>query len=174
MILESDSNTINAPGKHLDEIYLTVLRQSISPDYTAEEAEELCHRLTSLPGCIVTLFSPLSTQSLSRLVNASQQEVDQTLNDLHAILNIPKDQTCLLRLHHPSFRDFLLDKQRCHNESFWVDGRQAHRRIADNCIRLLSNSLHQDVCRHSVRDSGNDNGYGKCLLSLSRLFYHAY
>jgi hypothetical protein len=69
MILESGSTTINTPEKHLNKIYLTVLRHSISPDYTAEEAEELCGILKSLLGSIVTLFSPLSTQSLSKLVN---------------------------------------------------------------------------------------------------------
>jgi hypothetical protein len=146
MILESSSTTINAPEKHLNEIYLTVLRHSISPDYTAEEAEELRYILKSLLGSIVTLFSPLSTQSLSKLVNASQQEVDQTLDDLHAILDIPKDQTCPLRLHHPSFRDFLLKKERCGDLNFQVDEKQAHRTLADDCIRLMSNSLKQDVC----------------------------
>jgi hypothetical protein len=113
MILGSSGTAINAPEKHLNEIYLTVLRQSISPDYTANEAVELRRILKSLLGSIVTLSSPLSTQSLSKLVNTSQEEVGQTLDDLHAILDIPKDQTCPFRLHHPSFRDFLLNKERC-------------------------------------------------------------
>jgi hypothetical protein len=146
MILESSNTTINAPEKHLNEIYLTVLRQSISPDYTAEEAEELCCKLKSLLGSIVTLFSPLSTQSLSKLVNPSQQEVDQTLDDLHAILDIPKDQTCPLRLHHPSFRDFLLNKDRCHEQNFQVDEEEAHQTLATSCIQLMSISLKQDIC----------------------------
>ena len=146
MILESNSTAINAPEKHLDKIYLTVLRHSISPDYTAEEAEELRYRLKSLLGSIVTLSSPLSTQSLSKLVNALQQEVDQTLDDLHAILDIPKDQTCLLRLHHPSFRDFLLNRERCGDSNFQVDEKQAHQTLADYCIQLMSTFLKQDVC----------------------------
>jgi hypothetical protein len=150
MILESSSTTINMPEKHLNEIYLTVLRHSISPDYTAEEAEELRYMLKSLLGSIVTLFSPLSIQSLCKLVNTSQQEVNQTLDDLHAILDIPKDQTCLLRLHHPSFREFLLNKKRCGDSNFQVDEKQAHQTLADNCIRLMSNSLKQDICRQEA------------------------
>jgi hypothetical protein len=146
MILESNSTAINAAEKHLNEIYLTVLRHSISPDYTAEEAEELRYKLKSLLGSIVTLFSPLSTQSLSKLVNTSQQEVDQTLDDLHAILDIPKDQTCPLRLYHPSFRDFLLNRERCGDSNFQVDEKQAHQTLADCCIQLMSTSLKQDVC----------------------------
>jgi hypothetical protein len=76
MILESNSTAINAAEKHLNEIYLTVLRHSISLDYTAEEAEELCYKLKSLLGSIVTLSSLLLTQSLRKLINALQQEVD--------------------------------------------------------------------------------------------------
>jgi hypothetical protein len=149
MILESSSNAINAPEKHLNEIYLAVLRHSISPGYTSKEAEEQCYMLKSLLGSIVTLFSPLSTQSLSKLVDASHQEVDQILDDLHAILVIPKDQTCPLRLHHPSFRDFLLDKERC-DSNFQVDETQAHQTLANYCIQLMSTSLKQNVCEQEA------------------------
>ncbi|KAH8659280.1 vegetative incompatibility protein HET-E-1 [Tricladium varicosporioides] len=146
IILESSNSTISAPEKHLNKIYLTVLRQSISPDYTDEEKEALCYMIKSLLGSVVTLFSPLSTQSLAKLVNTSQEEVDQTLDDLHAILDIPKSQTCPLRLHHPSFRDFLLNKERCGDSNFQVDEKQAHQALAKNCIRLMLNSIKQNIC----------------------------
>src|ERR1700750_1712966 len=102
---------VNAPEKHLNEIYLAVLRHSISK-YSDEEAEELQGMLKSLLGSIVTLRSPLSTQCLSQLLNSPQVEVNQILDDLHSILNIPKDPSQPLRLHHPSFRDFLYEKTR--------------------------------------------------------------
>jgi hypothetical protein len=73
--------------------------------------------------------------------------VDQTLDNLHAILDILKDQTCLLRLHHPSFCDFILNKGRCGDLNFQVDEKQAHQTLANDCIRLMSKSLKQDVCR---------------------------
>jgi hypothetical protein len=146
IILESSSTTINAPEKHLNEIYLTILRHSMSPDYTAKEVIELRRILKSILGSIVTLLSPLSTQSISKLLNASQEEVDQTLDNLHTILDISKDQTCPLRLHHPSFRDFLLNKERCGDSNFQVDEKQAHQTLADSCIRLMSNTLKRDIC----------------------------
>jgi hypothetical protein len=76
MLLESNTININAAEKQLDEIYLTVLRQSISPSHITNEAEELHRILKSLRGSIVTLFSPLFTQSLSKLGNTLQEEVD--------------------------------------------------------------------------------------------------
>jgi hypothetical protein len=68
------------------------------------------------------------------------------LKDLHAILDIPADQTRLLRLHHPSFRDFIFDRERCGDSNFWIDAKQAHQKLANNCIQLLAASLKQDIC----------------------------
>ena len=100
--------------------------------------------LRDILGSIVVLFSPLSANSLSRLLHITKQKVDQTLKDLHAILDISMDQTRLLRLHHPSFRDFLL--QRCGDSNFWVDEKQAHQTLTANCIRLMSNFIKRDIC----------------------------
>jgi hypothetical protein len=63
----------------------------------------------------VVLLSPLSASSLSRLLRLPKEEVDQTFGDLYAILDIPNDQTYPICLHHPSLRDFLLNKDRCGN-----------------------------------------------------------
>ena len=144
IILENSSVDVNAAEKHLNELYTTVLRNCISPVYSTEEAKELVSMLKSLLGTIVALLSPLSTQSLSKLLNTTQNDVDETLDDLHAILSIPKNLTYPLRLHHPSFRAFLFEKARC--EEFWVDEKQAHQILADRCIQLMSTSLKQDVC----------------------------
>ena len=93
----------------------------------------------------MTLFSPLSTQSLSKLLNISQEDVDRTLDDFYSILNIPKEATSPLRVHQPSFRDFLLNKEWCGDSKFQVNERQAHQKLANDCLRFMSNSLKQDV-----------------------------
>jgi hypothetical protein len=66
--------------------------------------------------------------------------------DLHAILGIPEDQTRPLRLHHPAFRNFLLNEDRCTDSNVWVDEKQAHRTLAESCIQLMSAALKQDIC----------------------------
>lgn len=134
------------PEHHLNSIYITVLQSSIRPAFTKQEAKKVYSKLRDVLGSIVTLFSPLSIKSLSRLLAVTEQEVGQTLKELHAILNIPKNQTHLLRLHHPSFRDFLLDKKRREDSNFWVDEKQAHRKLAYRCIQLMSTSLTKDIC----------------------------
>jgi uncharacterized protein YrzB (UPF0473 family) len=144
LILQSDGSA-TAPERHLDEIYTTVLKDSIGEDYTNAEKKDILLRFRKVLGSIVILSSPLSASSLSKLLDVTIRQVAETLNHLHAILNIPGDETCPLRLHHPSFRDFLLNKERCSDSRFQVDEKQAHQTLAYNCIRLMSNSFLQDV-----------------------------
>jgi hypothetical protein len=145
-IIHSTSNAATAPEMHLGEIYITVLRQSIYSNFTDEEREDQYEALKHILGSIVALFAPLSIISISRLLRVPKQEVNQTLEDLRAILNIPEDQSCPLRLHHPSFRDFLFDKERCGDPNIWIEEKHAHQTLVDSCMRLMSSSLKQDIC----------------------------
>jgi hypothetical protein len=142
-ILKVSTSAVTAPEKHLNEIYLAVLKHSISLDYSEEEKEEACDMLKHTLGSIVVLFSPLSAVSLSRLLHLPKEEVDQTFEDLYAILDIPEDPTRPLRLHHPSFRDFLHNKDRCGD--FWVDEKEAHQILATGCIQLMSQTLKKNI-----------------------------
>jgi hypothetical protein len=150
-ILNGSSSAITAPEKHLDEIYLAVLQHSISSDYLDDEKEEACDMLKHAVGSVVALLSPLSASSLSRLLHLPKEEVDQTFEDLHAILDIPEDPTCPIRLHHPSFRDFLLNEDRC--KYFWVDEKEAHQILAKGCIKLMSQTLKKNICGMHAPDS---------------------
>ncbi len=150
-ILTSSSSAITAPEKHLNEIYLAVLKHSISSDFSDEERKEVCDTLKRTLGSLVVSLSPLSTSALSRLLQLPREEVDSIFNNLHAILDIPDDPTRQLRLHHPSFRDFLLNEDRCGD--FWVDEKDAHQRLATSCIQLMSEALKKDIC--SMRAPGS-------------------
>jgi hypothetical protein len=59
-ILEGGGSIVTVPGKYLDEIYTTVLEHSITPEYTAEEREELYYMLRRILGSTVVVFSSLS------------------------------------------------------------------------------------------------------------------
>lgn len=143
-ILKGSSSAITAPDKHFDEIYLTVLKHSISLEYSNEEKEEVCDMLKHTLGSIVVLLSPYSASSLSKLLHLLREDINRTFEDFHTILDIPEDPTRPLRLHHPSFRDFLLNKDRC--GEFWVDEKEAHQILAASCIQLMSQRLKKDIC----------------------------
>jgi hypothetical protein len=145
-ILKGSSSSSTESEKHLDDIYTTVLGHSISSEYTAEEKEESYGMLRLILGSIVLLSSPLSIHSLHKLLHLPKEDVVQTLEDLHSVIDIPQDNKDPLRLHHPSFRDFLLSKDRCQKADLWVNEKQAHQMLADSCLQLLSTSLKQDIC----------------------------
>jgi hypothetical protein len=145
-LLKDDSFTAAAtPEEHLNGIYITVLQNSIQPGFDQQDKGKFHSILKNILGSLVAIFSPLSVNSLSRLLAIPRQRVDRMLKNLHAILDIPKDSTHPLRLHHPSFRDFLLNMKRCGDPNFWVDEKHAHRILATRCIKLMS-SLKADIC----------------------------
>jgi hypothetical protein len=77
--------------------------------------------------------------------------VHRTLCELHSIVDVPQDQNQPVRLHHPSFRDFLLNRKRCGNDSFWVDKSSTHEKLARCCLDLMTapSGLQQDMCNLS-------------------------
>ena len=149
LMLQSGAS-VTAPERHLNEIYTTVLKSSISPSLDNFERQDILVRFRKVLGSMVILFSPLSARSISRLLYVAEEWINRTLNHLHAILDIPEDQTRPLRLHHPSFRDFLLDKDRCSDPKFWVDEKKAHETLAEGCIRIMSAFLKQDICEQDA------------------------
>lgn len=142
----------NTPEKSLDAIYIAVLQQSIHHGCLQMEKDVIISLLKLVLGSLVVLFSQLSPYSLSKLLRIPANEIDETLEELHAIIKVPKIPKDPIRLHHPSFRDFLLTKERC--EAFWVDEKLAHQQLASYCIEMMLSSLDRDdIC--GLRDPGS-------------------
>lgn len=165
----SHCDSAASPEQHLNQLYLTVLQKSIQSSYTARELAKYYSMRRQILGSIVALFSPLSVSSLGMLILIPEQRVNRMLKELHAILDIPKGHGQPLRLHHPSFRDFLFSKDRCNDENLWVDNKQAHTALAINCIQLMSSMLKQDICGMKVpgtlaADIGKDR-VAQCIKS---------
>ncbi|KAF2458145.1 quinon protein alcohol dehydrogenase-like superfamily [Lineolata rhizophorae] len=133
------------PEEHLNDLYTAVLQKS-TQQYREQDKPKVLGFLRDVLGTIVTLFSPLSVDSLSGLLFFQGAVVNKTISTLHSILNIPTEPSRPLCLHHPSFRDFLLSPERCTDPKFRVDEKRTHAKIAENCIKLMSTSLRQDIC----------------------------
>jgi hypothetical protein len=142
----SDRDSAASPEQHLNRLYLTVLQKPVQSSYTAQGLTKYYNIMRQILGSIVAMSSPLSVSSLGMLILVPEQRVTRMLKELHAILDIPRGHGQPLRLHHPSFRDFLFSKDRCNDENFWIDEKQAHTTLASNCIQLMSSTLKQDIC----------------------------
>ena len=98
-------------------------------------------------GSIVILRISVSATPLAKLCGLDPTLVFPTLDSLRAILEAPKNprDATNIRLHHPSFRDFLLDPKRCFDSRFSVDEAEAHENLFSNCLNVMS-KLQKDIC----------------------------
>jgi NACHT domain len=142
------------PTQGLDKIYIQILQHSFKK---VENKEDIAKSFRRIVGSITILSEPLSAFTLAKLLSEQENTITLRLRHLHSVLNIPKNQDQPIRLLHPSFRDFLLDKQRCSDQYFWVDEREAHGALAKSCLRLMSGSLKRDICGLRVPGAKVDN-----------------
>ncbi|KAK6499930.1 hypothetical protein TWF481_010286 [Arthrobotrys musiformis] len=138
----------------LDKTYLPVLKQLVDGDEDDEDDDDEDERLTIVEefklvvGTIINLASPLSVPALARLLAIKEGIIDCRLAPLHSVLDIPKDRHAAVRMFHLSFRDFLLNEKLKGKSEFWVDEKEAHRRIASQCIQLMSGAggVKENIC----------------------------
>ncbi|EON63736.1 hypothetical protein W97_02964 [Coniosporium apollinis CBS 100218] len=130
----------------LDSMYTTILKDSMNGQFDEEEEEEVSRLFRKIIGSIIVLSETLSTAALASLLDEPRTTVDGTLGNLRSVLDMSDGQGCPIRLLHPSFRDFLLSKERCSDPQFWVDEGKAHRELADSCLRVMSRGLRKDMC----------------------------
>lgn len=145
LILESEGTRHQLTVK-LDGMYMQILKLSIIQISDEEDISQLSERFRRIVGSIVTLYDVLSLIALAGLINVSAEEVSLTLDSLHSVLNVPREQTLPIRLLHPSFRDFLVDRRRCDNRCFYINQNLAHMELAQSCLQLLFQTLKRDMC----------------------------
>ncbi|KKP04274.1 hypothetical protein THAR02_03625 [Trichoderma harzianum] len=144
--LEIFLNSHRNPKSNLDATYLPVLEQLIR-DLKGGEKRAVITKFKDIVGTIVLLASPLSITSLANLLAVDTEKIDNHLDMLHSVLNIPLNPDEPIRLFHLSFRDFLINKENCDINSFWVDEQETHAMIMVCCLKLLSTeNLRKDIC----------------------------
>ena len=135
-----------SPTQRLDEMYVQILKSSVIGECSGEEKPILSQRFKDTVGPIVILFDSLSGVALTGLLPNLSEVIDITLESLKSIVNVPEDQSSPIRLLHPSFRDFLLDRDRCSDGSFWIDEGKTHHDIAQQCLDVMSKTLKRNIC----------------------------
>jgi hypothetical protein len=135
-----------SPTLELDKMYLQILKHPLRKVDDERDMAQLTMTFRQIVGSIVILSETLSATTLASLLATQKKAVDLRLRYLRSILDVPEDAMSPIRLLHPSFRDFLLDKQRCQDQQFWVDEKEAHRMLAVSCLRLMSEHLKPNIC----------------------------
>jgi hypothetical protein len=135
-----------SPTQNLDKMYSQVLKSSIYRNYNEDEHEEVIVLFKQTVGSVVILSDILSIPALASLLALPTRDVDEILKQVQALLDVPDSPHLPVRLLHPSFRDFLLDKERCLEVQFWIDEKKAHAKLAVDCLNVMSNALKRDIC----------------------------
>ena len=126
---------------NLDQLYTQVLQVCPYPDI-----------LTRIFSLMLVLHCPQPFAVYEDILDLPSGHVSYIIRGMHSLVRFPDDiddaqekinfkrsgqydQTCGLRLHHASFRDFLLDRSR--SEQFFVDLTLAHTYIVHSASRLF-------------------------------------
>ncbi|KAL4931475.1 WD40 repeat domain-containing protein [Aspergillus undulatus] len=136
-----------SPQGSLDQIYTHILQFSVSgEDILEEEKEELADLFRQSVGSIIILFEPLGVAALSSLLAAPQASIEETLQGLHSLFALPENDQTPVKILHLSFRDFLLDSQRCLDDSFLINEVKQHETLLHRCLEVMSSGLRQNIC----------------------------
>ncbi|KAM3558271.1 hypothetical protein MY1884_004075 [Beauveria asiatica] len=130
-----------------DQTYMPALNQMVQGLKGTARCNAIAE-FRKIVGSIVTLSSPLSVISLANLLGMAVERVDNRLQMLHSVLDIPTDSTTPVRIFHESFREYLVHFDPENKHQFWVDEKATHKMLAKRCLQLLSENgrLKQDIC----------------------------
>jgi len=145
-VILSGEYTSAAPTENLDKIYTNLLQYSVIGDRPSCKHEALLLSFRQIVGSIVIIADVMTIKNLANLLCLRIGEVKEALDSLRSVLNIPKDESQPVRIFHPSFRDFLLDKQRCSDHGFWINEKERHIDLFRHCLELMSKHLRQNIC----------------------------
>jgi len=142
----SASKSSRSATKHLDGIYTTLLQHSVLGKRGDEqECEQLAGRFRQVVGSLVVMFNIMPARNLAQLLQISPKMVSRTLDSLRSVLNVPEHESQPVRLFHLSFRDFLLDSQRCSDSRLQIDEKAKHISLFRKCMSHIS-QLQENIC----------------------------
>jgi len=127
-------------------MYTTVLSYSLCGKFDYNESIRLRDLFCCIISSIVVLFDAMSLANLAIMLNELKAKIISTLNCLHLVLDVPKQEDKLIRVLHLSFYDFLLDLERCLNHMFSIDAKAAHYYVFNCCLRIMLIHLQRNVC----------------------------
>jgi hypothetical protein len=152
ILLARRESKFATPYHLLDQLYIQVLRNSVSSD-KHEDTEELCERLRAVVGSIVTAQQPLTVAAHVILLDLDLVEVQLTVEYLSALLISTSNEP--VRIFHPSFPDFIVNPRRCDDPRFLVSREEHHLRLARGCLALLNKNLRYNMANLSDPDVAN-------------------
>ncbi|KAK6351863.1 hypothetical protein TWF718_005008 [Orbilia javanica] len=165
----------------LDKTYLPILDQLLAAQHETE-VERFVEEFKLIVGTIVHLRDPLSLKSLSKFLSLSDLTVESRLRSLRSVLDVPRDPDQPVRIFHKSFYDFLVDPGTRDKSKFWIDEIEAHGKILERCLEIMSGGLKFNICNlksaATLRRDIDDRVIESCIppelrYACSHWMYHS-
>ncbi|KAG6831034.1 hypothetical protein H0H87_006526 [Tephrocybe sp. NHM501043] len=125
----------------VDHEYRQILHASMGNGYNSTP---LYARFRKVVGGIILLHNSLSISALAELLEHDKKDLEEALNLLHSLFDIPSNPVQPIRMFHPSFRDFLLTRERCQDPRLYVSKGRAHAWLALCCLNKIMLSDHDE------------------------------
>ncbi|KAI8668613.1 NACHT domain-containing protein [Fusarium keratoplasticum] len=134
-------------GGNISATYLSALSPIVA-GRSSRDKDYILQQFRAIIGPLILLQTPLSIGCLGRLLDIPHNLIDQTLDSLHSVLNIPNIPGGVVRLFHLSFRDFLLNAENPGSTDFQINEANTHKELAFQCLDLLMTRtpLHKNIC----------------------------
>jgi hypothetical protein len=153
------------PYLQIDAVYTNVLKSATEELPDCANAE-LCRRVGNLLRTVVLLEEPVSIRALAHLMGILEfDDILQMENDVRSLGSVllisassgpnPERFSETVSTFHPSFRDFLVDPQRCSDGHFLVEHAEHQHELLHHCLQLMIQHLRHDVC--GIRNPGLAN-----------------
>lgn len=99
--------------------------------------------------CGNDILSEMGSEDIMRFLRAG------VFADLSSLLFVPGNPTEPIRLLHTSIRDFLVDKDRCGSQPYWINAIKYHQQLAHLCLDQMTRHLRKNIC--NISDPSMDN-----------------
>ncbi|CEN60827.1 hypothetical protein ASPCAL03259 [Aspergillus calidoustus] len=128
----------------MDKTYLPILTRLLDDQESDElEQQQLLQEFQAIVGVIILLAAPLSINALSLFLGIGADQISNQLDTFRSVLSVPGGRDQPVRIHHLSFREFLVQSK----TKFLVDEPKTHRDIAKHCLKTMRTYLQKDVCK---------------------------
>lgn len=146
----------------LDTLYRTALENSGHWD-----DEDFVKDFRAAMGAILVAREPLTVTAIDNILNSQEERAPS-----HAIMSLScvLQTRPLVRVLHPSFSEFLLDKKRCKREEWHFVASAHHRSLALQCLDRMDVKLKQNVCDLTISKPWNDDALTKDLSYSCRFW----
>ncbi|KAG8690281.1 hypothetical protein FRC11_012683 [Ceratobasidium sp. 423] len=142
-----DGNAPDPGFDDLDSLYATVIQNSM-----VDQAEDTAEYVRQCLGAIVatSMRQPVPMEVLCKLMPAHEhvnlEVLKKVVEGLGAVLYTDRKHGGAIRVSHPSFVDFMLDKRRSGKFNFWTDPIKKNIELLFGCISTMKCELMFNIC----------------------------